>query len=281
VTVPLDDQLPPALDGILKSLREHLDEDLRALTQELSRAAEAERARVASDAALRQQAAAELEQVRQHAAAETDAIRRRATADVEDARRLAHTQVDDVQRQMQQQLASARAESAARGQQIIDGMRAIDSATSLTDVLGRLANAAAMQAERTLVLIVRHGMLVESHRVGFPGSQPRVELRVQDAGFMADVVPTGTAATRAGGALPAFASGTDARDAAAMPVTVAGSVVAVLYCDATRQAMGTTQWPAAIEVLARYASRVLETITVQQATGLWPPTGVAQGSHVR
>ena len=347
--MPWDAQLTTALEGILRNLREHLDEDFRALTQELSRAIAAERSRVAADAAeaasaevrrqaqqqiaqlrdatkletqeirraaelqvaelrraledmrrstqaqvdharqseselavARQRAAADLEQVRVRAAAETESTRRRAALEVEDARRLAQMQVDDVQRQMEARMASARAEAraemAARGQQILDGMHALDGAVALRDVLERLGEAAATQADRTVVFVVRNAMLVEAHRVGFPPSMPRIEFYLQDAGFMMDIVPTGTSAETAGGLLPPFAATAEARDAAAMPVTVGGQVVAVLYGDAPREARGAEQWPAMVEVLARYASRVLETITVQQ---LWAPAVVAQGSQNR
>jgi len=82
-------------------------------------------------------------------------------------------------------------------------------------------------------------------------------------------------------ALPPFAQDAGARHAIALPVTVGGSVVAVLYGDAPRldAPSDSSRWPAMLDVLARHASRVLEAMTVQQAAGLTLPRPVARGSH--
>jgi hypothetical protein len=50
---------------------------------------------------------------------------------------------------------------------------------------------------------------------------------------------------------------------------VGGSVVAVLYADGPgADKSEKPYWPAFLDVLARHAGRVLETITVRQAAGL-------------
>ena len=285
-----DDELSLVLDRVLKTAREHLDDDFRALAHQLSELAAAERTRVAATAAeaasaeIRQQAQQQLAQIRDATQKEIDDLRRRAAADVDDARRLAHVQVEDVQRTMEQRIAAARAEAEAadtkRAQQLGAGVASLDAGRSLGDVLERLAHAAAAHAERTAVFIVRGGMLQEWRRVGFAGAAVRNELSLRDGGLVADAVPAGKTTRSAGAPLPAFAGGGTDREAAAFPVSVGGQVVAVLYCDATRQRGAAAQWPTIVELLARYASRVLETMTVQQATGLWPPSGVAQASQL-
>jgi hypothetical protein len=115
-----------------------------------------------------------------------------------------------------------------------------------------------------------------------PSASSTSDLGLQDAGFVAAAVRQGRAVQRAADdpdPLPPFASGDGNRVAAAVPVTVGGVVVAVLYGDAPAQGEPReTRWPGVLEVLARHASRVLEAMTVQQATGLWPTT-VARASQ--
>ena len=82
-------------------------------------------------------------------------------------------------------------------------------------------------------------------------------------------------------ALPDFARTEDVRQAAAWPVSVGGSVVAVLYADGpVADKPDEPYWPAFLDVLAMYAGRVLEGITVRQAAGLMRgrPIGMSQSS---
>jgi hypothetical protein len=162
---------------------------------------------------------------------------------------------------------------------VVRGIDALDAASSLGDVLERLAQAAAAHAERTAIFVVRNGVLREWRRVGFASSAgPRSEVRLDAAGFLAEAVEHGKPARAAGRPLPPFA-GEDDREAVAIPVMVGGQVVAVLYCDCAPRAGDANAWTVVVELLARYASRVLETMTVQQATGLRPLPGVAQPSQ--
>jgi hypothetical protein len=69
--------------------------------------------------------------------------------------------------------------------------------------------------------------------------------------------------------LPDFARNNEVREAAAWPITVGGSVVAVLYADGpVADKPDEPYWPAFLDVLAQHAGRVLEGITVRQAAGL-------------
>ena len=71
---------------------------------------------------------------------------------------------------------------------------------------------------------------------------------------------------------------------AAWPVSVAGSVVAVLYADgAPADTSEEPYWPAFLDVLARHAGRVLEAMTVRQAAGLMTgkTTGLVSSSVSR
>ena len=72
-----------------------------------------------------------------------------------------------------------------------------------------------------------------------------------------------------GDRLPGFARGAGARHACALPITVGGQGVAVLYADAP-SADGTdaSRWTSILEVLTRHASSSLEALTVQKSSGL-------------
>jgi hypothetical protein len=64
-----------------------------------------------------------------------------------------------------------------------------------------------------------------------------------------------------------------------MPVTVGGAVVAILYADGPdADKNGEPHWPARLDVLARYAGRMLESITIRQAAGLSAPRSSSAAS---
>src|SRR6185436_18417910 len=89
---------------------------------------------------------------------------------------------------------------------------------------------------------------------------------------------------RAESTVPEFARTDEPRASAAWPVSVAGSVVAVLYADGPlADKSEEPYWPAFLEVLTRHAGRVLEAITVRQAAGLMTgkTTGLASSSVSR
>jgi hypothetical protein len=72
--------------------------------------------------------------------------------------------------------------------------------------------------------------------------------------------------------LPAFATTNGPRDAVALPVHVGGSVIAVLYADATKaDRPEELQWQETMDALAKHAGRVLEAMTVNQAAALRVP----------
>jgi hypothetical protein len=129
---------------------------------------------------------------------------------------------------------------------------------------------------------------------GFPEAGPakNLELDLDAAGLAGAVVRTGVAVSRPmvgpgdeqhtrQPALPPFAQDAGTRHALALPIVVGGEVVAVLYADAPRTdtPSAASRWPAVLEVLARHASRALEAMTVEQATGLGLPRPMARASH--
>ena len=104
-----------------------------------------------------------------------------------------------------------------------------------------------------------------------PDAAPRqVDLAVVDAGVIGAAVASSQPATTresdgAGG--PHFAALPADRMGLAVPVTVGGRVVAVVYADSARgaeHAVVPSPWPEMVELLARHAARCLEALTVQK-----------------
>lgn len=171
---------------------------------------------------------------------------------------------------------------------LVEGIRTLDDAQSLVETLDALAESAAAQVERAAVLVVKPdaatgGTLRGWRLAGFGDdtSAKNIELDLDAAGLAGAVVRTGVSVSRPAvepgdeqgsrqPALPPFAHEGGGRHAMALPLIVGGRVVAVLYGDAPRSETPSAAalWPAALEVLARHASRALEVTTVQRAAGL-------------
>lgn len=182
----------------------------------------------------------------------------------------------------------------AQSARLADAIRSLDEGRSLGDVLDTLAECAGHEVDRAAVLVVRADRVKGWRLSGFSASAPparTIDLSFEDAGLPGAVVRTGVAVSRPAvepgpsaerqPALPPFAQDAGPRHALALPITVGGAVVAVLYADAPRldTPSASSRWPAIVDALARHASRVLEAMTVQQAAGLSLPRPVARGSH--
>ena len=165
-------------------------------------------------------------------------------------------------------------------------IRSLDDAGSLSEVLDRLAEHAASEAERAALLVVRGQRLAGWHLSGFaqaPSVARTVDVVPSEATLLQRACETGGVVYEDGDmldpetAIPTFARDLRVRHAVAVPVTVGGEVVAVLYADATRADGndGPATWPAALEMLAAHASRNLEARTLQRAVGLAPSTRAA------
>jgi hypothetical protein len=134
------------------------------------------------------------------------------------------------------------------GTHLLDAVRAIDEARSLTGVLDALVARAALEASRAGALLVR------ADRVG-GWRDEHLDLPLGESGIVADAVRTGLAAstTATGTASPPFAGAAAGAELHAFPLALSGHVVAVLYAEG-----GDT---GTLEILARHAARVLEVLT--------------------
>jgi hypothetical protein len=170
-------------------------------------------------------------------------------------------------------------ERAAQARRLPDVVRALDEAATFGEVLETLAIRAGCEAGRAAVFLVKGNRLRDWRTVGFdfPSDSSRLDIDVNASGPMAEAVGSGEGVSpRVRNSVPEFARTDEPRTAAAWPLSVGGSVVAVLYADGpVADKSEEPYWPAFLDVLARHAGRVLEAITVRQAAGLM--TGKAPG----
>jgi hypothetical protein len=164
---------------------------------------------------------------------------------------------------------------------LVESIRGLDGAASLSEVLDALGLAAAKETARAAVLVVKGDRVVGWRLTGFGArdAQPKsIDLAITDAGVIGLAATSSRVATTRNGAAdgPGFEELPPDSTGLAMPVLVGGRVVAVLYADGliasheTQEQMAPGPWPEAIEVLARHAGRCLEALTAQKVNAPAP-----------
>ena len=155
---------------------------------------------------------------------------------------------------------------------LLAAVRSITDARSLTDTLSALATAAGTRAPRTALFIVneRSGEreLQGWRASGFDPSPALLRLPADDGGLLATAVASRNALTTATVSAPAFAALPPSRAALAVPITVGGKCVAVLYGDdgAADDVEAPASWPESLQILAAHASVCLSHITAVRTT---------------
>lgn len=138
-------------------------------------------------------------------------------------------------------------------ERLVDAVRSIDRARSLSEVLDTLVRGAAAEAPRVAVLLVRGGRFRVWRAVGFGPAideGPSIDVTFANGGIATDALRRGS--TASGDRAPSFVSAAGLEQIA-IPMAISGDVVAVLYAD---------QGPAhTLEVMARHAARCLESLT--------------------
>jgi hypothetical protein len=174
---------------------------------------------------------------------------------------------------------------------LLESIRGLDGASSLSEVLDALGQAAAREASRTAVLVLRSERLLGWKLSGFGArdAQPKlIDLALSEAGVIGVAVTSARLSTTrdsaAAGLGPGFAPLPDDRMGLGVPVIVGGRVVAVVYADGVteegNEKLVPSGWPEVIEILTRHAARCLESLTSQKSASatpsprLWvPPAG--------
>ena len=172
---------------------------------------------------------------------------------------------------------------------LLESVRGLDGATSLSEVLDALAQAAAREAARAAVVVLRNDRIHGWRMTGFGprDSQPKsIDLALGDSGVIGLAVAAARAVTTkdspSASVGPGFETLPQDRMGLAVPVIVGGRVVAVVYADAVtidgHERHVPSSWPELIEVLARHAGRCLEALTTQKTAPRIQPPAAAAGT---
>src|SRR5579862_1656680 len=159
-------------------------------------------------------------------------------------------------------LRSSGSSDGASGERLLDAIRAIDRARSLSEILDTLASCAGREAKAAAVFLVRGRRFRGWRAIGFgsvDGAAASIDVPFDAAGILGKATDSNTIVNS--GPAPAFAP--DAKHPVAIPIAISGSVVAVLYADQATDptAGGPVPRSQALEAIARHAARALESLT--------------------
>ena len=274
--------------GTTERIREQVREEVR---RDMEQAAEQQAARLKEDmdralAAERERAGAALEAEWLKTQALTAALEEAQVkvSQERDAARLAaasllatqnEQKASDAQAVIEARVAERQAHLAVV-ERLLGAVNAIDDARSLSDTLTSVTHAAATVAPRAALFIVADGVngqdLQGWQAAGFDKDSP-ASLRFSGGdraarGLLDLAVSSGRAVSTAAAQAPSFASLPQHRAGLAVPITVGGRSVAVLYADdaPALEPEAPACWPEAIQVLAAHASACLERITAVRTT---------------
>ena len=148
-----------------------------------------------------------------------------------------------------------------------DGVRNIAASRSLSDALAALAVAAASQASRAAVLVVKGQALHPMRVAGFEASEPAA-VGLHEPGAIPAAVANGAPVTVTPANAPGFAALQSDRAGLAVPITVGRQPVAVLYADNARggDPEVPAAWPEAVEILCLQTSSTLAHLTALRTT---------------
>jgi hypothetical protein len=154
---------------------------------------------------------------------------------------------------------------------LLDGLRAIDGASLLSDLLDALAVAVHGEASAAAVLLADGDSLRSWRLLGFDDRldhADRFEVPLGDRGLLAVAARTGRAAVASGGdpdAAPVFSVAAAGDELIAGPLSLAGRIVAIVYAERRSEPSADrpdAAWRKALEVFARQAARANEALTV-------------------
>ena len=170
-------------------------------------------------------------------------------------------------------LAEERQAKVAMVERLMTAVRSVAEARSLSDTLNALAEAAASLAPRAALFILNEragARELQGWRAsGFADPSPAMlRLPADDGGLLATAASSRTTMSTSTVSAPDFAALAADRAAIAMPLTVGGKTVAVLYADdgTSGEAEAPSSWPEAIQILGTHASVCLSHITAVRTT---------------
>ena len=159
---------------------------------------------------------------------------------------------------------------------LLESVRRLDSASTLTAVLDTLTELVAAEAGRAAVFVAQDSSVRGWRFAGFgseAGDARELVLDGEAAGFLQRVLERGQAVILPAGRVgtvecpPTSAGLPDDRRAFGVPVFIGGEALVLIYADDANSEtqMGLVEWNEAVELLARHAGRRLEALTAEQA----------------
>jgi hypothetical protein len=242
-------------------LRAHGD---REQTREDLQRAHAEREQARQDLVAAHEALERAQTELQRAQAEAQTIR------AEASRELARTREEHAREQASaanalEEARQAAASIARDSSELLISMRAIDDATSLTDVLSAAVRGAALESPRAALFIVNGTTLQEWPVDGVPPVDAGpIRADGREAGFLAEVLRSGETVAidgNNGQVAPMFSGLSTGRRAIAVPFILDGRPVAVLYADEGAEGQPLASWLETVQILGRHATSVVSSLT--------------------
>jgi hypothetical protein len=153
-------------------------------------------------------------------------------------------------------------------ERLLSSVKAIDAAPTLSAALGALADGASTVAPRAALFVVNGRQLQPWKASGF-GEISTLQAADPEGNVLGAVMRSGEATSTTAVAAPAFAGLPANRAGLAVPVTVGGQAVAVLYADdgAAQESETPASWPEAVQILGLHASAWLAHMTATRAPG--------------
>lgn len=278
--MPAEQRLRETLDAFAARVREDLDARAQTLAAELARAMQE------ATGAVRAEADRSLAEERQQLDARL-ADERAALAGLREDldRRLA-----EEREQLEKRLADERAAlaglrvDATRDDvpvlpRLLESVRHLDAAPSLTSILGVLGQAAYARATRAIVFVIDGETLKAWADYGYDAGPSVTDVPAQDVRMLASALAAQTAATFGAAdvgsdmTLPAFLRPPDGHVALVAPLSVGGDVVAIVYADGPEAGPAAAgggasnqraPWVDEVELVARYARTRLESVTSER-----------------
>ena len=275
----VDHNLRQRFEAIADRLREEMLRNLRDTADELAIVIESERAAAAAEAGQAARQALEKEH-QQHLAAtiaageqQIERARDEGWQEGRDLGKLEGIEIGHAQatEQAKQEGRSVERQAAqAAHARLTHGIRAIDAGRSLSEILTRLIDVAAAEDTRAALLLVEADRLRWWGSVGLdrPTDEALEANAAADHGILSDAINGCAPILMEGDSerRPAmFTAAPSAAELLAVPISLGGQVVAVLYAERRvgADAEGHDEsWAATVEVLTRHASRALEAVTM-------------------
>jgi chemotaxis protein histidine kinase CheA len=158
-------------------------------------------------------------------------------------------------------------------EQLMTAVRSVSDARSLSDTLNALAAAASTLAPRVALFIVNERAASRElqgwRATGFGDPSPALlHLPADDGGLLATALSSRAPIATSTVSAPDFAALAAERAGLAVPLTVGGKTVAVLYADdgVTGDPEAPASWPEAMQILGAHASVCLSHITAVRTT---------------